>query len=352
MAADAEKWRAELKCCKKGKNARGIGIACGVHVSSNRTRPFDGAAATVRLNEDGSLTISTGDGEVGQGIRTIQAMIGAEIFGIGVDRVSVAPVDTAYSPYGLGVFADRGTTISGNAVLLAAEEARRKTLKVAAEILKADPADLSLIGGMVVSSQGQKIPLGEVAHYSIWRRHGEIITGQASFDPDTIPLDPQANMQGNPSTGYTFCAMATEVEVDRATGEISVIRVCTAHDSGTIINPLLAEGQVQGAVIQGLGYALMEDLQFDDGLVLTRNFRDYKIPTFLDVPAISVHFVESHESTGPFGAKGIGQTGTLLVAPSVGNAVFDAVGIRLTELPFTPERVWQQLKSGAGRDSK
>lgn len=343
---DAARWRKELQSHKDDKKPRGIGIACGVHVSSNRTRAFDGACAAVRLNEDGSVTVSTGDGEMGQGIRTIKAMIAAEVLDIDLAKVHVAPVDTAFSPYGLGVFADRGTTISGKAVQLAAEDARLKALNIAGEMMKVDPAELKLVEGMVISPDGQEVPLAKVANYAIWRPNGEVIIGRASYDPNTIPLDPRNSMHGNPSTGFTFCAMATEVEIDRATGEINVIRISTAHDSGKIINPRQAEGQIQGGVICGLGYALMEGYCVKDGEILTRNMRDYKLPTFMDLPEISIRFMESYEATGPFGAKGIGQTGALLVAPTIANAVYDAVGIRLTKLPMTSERVWQALNSG------
>jgi xanthine dehydrogenase molybdenum-binding subunit len=241
----------------------------------------------------------------------------------------------------LGVFADRGTTISGMAVLLAVRELRGKILATASEMLATNEVELT--DGIVAGKQGKRLTLGEIAKYSLWRRNGKPLSSEVAYDPDTIRLDSKVSFIGNPSTGYTFCAQAAQVEVDMGTGQVKVLRIASAHDSGRIINPLLAEGQVQGAIIQGLGFALSERLILEDGEVKNPNLRDYKIPTFLDLPEIKVHFVESCEETGPFGAKGIGQTGIITTAPTIANAVSDAIGARITQLPMTPETVWRAI---------
>ena len=347
---DADRWRAELKEAHRGNKHIGIGIAAGVHVSSNRTKAWDGSCAEAVINEDGSVTLLTGDGDCGQGLRTVLALIGAEVLRIPVERVSVKPVDTSYSPMGLGIFADRGTTISGKAMQIACEDVRDKAMEEGASMFDCPKSELQFESGAVKAPDGRSADLAQIAQHALWRSGGHILKGFANWDPDTIPLDPKANFEGNPSTGYTFCAQALELEVNSDTGEIKILKIAAAHDSGTIINPLIARGQIQGAITQGIGYALLESVKIgENGEVLNGTLRSYKLPTYMDLPGeLKIDFIESYEESGPFGAKGIGQTGTLLVAPCIANALHDAVGIRMREIPMTPEKVYRAIKEQGG----
>jgi hypothetical protein len=179
----------------------------------------------------------------------------------------------------------------------------------------------------------------------MWKPGGRPLHAVVTYDPETRKADPRQGFHGNPSTGYTFAALGVEVEVDEETGAVRVLRAVSAHDLGKLINPLLAEGQVRGAFAQSLGFATSEQFVIQGGRVVNDSLADYLVPTALDMPRqLKVVFVESDEKSGPFGAKGLGQTGTLTVAPAIGNAIRDATGARLTSLPLTHEKVWRSLQ--------
>lgn len=344
-----DSWRSEPKPELDDSLIRGIGVACALHVSSNRTRPFDGSSAVVRLNDDGSVAIVSGDGEMGQGLETVFALIVAETLGADIDSIQVAPVDTAYSPPGLGIYADRGTTISAKAVQIAADKLAAEILREAAEMLDVGPEDLQFQGGYVIGKgKDQKLSLGDVGSHALWRRAGHPLEALASYDPETTALDPANGYKGNPSTGYTFTALGVELEVNKETGAIEILRAVSAHDLGRTINPLLAEGQVKGGFAQGLGFATCEQLICEDGKVMNDNLSDYLMPGIFDMPRVfEVAFVESNEVSGPFGAKGLGQDATLAVAPAVTNALRAAIGRRLVDLPLTREKIWKSLQDNA-----
>jgi len=327
------------------KGNRGIGFACAIHSSSNRTQPFDGVIVRLRLNPDGSVHVITGDPDIGQGYRTVCAQIVASELGISIDRVAVPDIDTDFSPFGLGNFADRLTLVGGNALRGAALELKEKILELAAPLLEAQKSDLEYKDGSVIL-RGQPergLPLAEVAKRLLWKRGGNTISVEYAWDSlNTVQRNPQT-LEGNTHPTHSFSAQAVEVEVDEATGAIRVLRVVSAHDLGRAINPQAAEGQIEGAVSVGMGYALSENCEYDGGQSLTTNFRDYGMLRAPDLPRIETILVETNDPMGPYGAKGVGQTGTLLPAPAIANAVEDAVGVRLTELPMNPDRVLAAL---------
>jgi CO/xanthine dehydrogenase Mo-binding subunit len=339
-------WKCETNPQLHKNRRRGIGVAIGLHVSGNRTRPFDGSTATVRLNEDGSVMVISGDGDQGQGLDAVFALIVSETLGIDVDRIQIAQVDTQFSPPCLGIFADRGTTISAKAVQLATEKLVGEILNAAGDMVKLSPQNIRLKQGYIFDKQNKQLfSLSDVARHAFWRFNGQPLQGVAIFDPETTQLNPDNGYCGNPSTGYTFTALGIEVEVNQDTGEVKILRAVSAHDLGKLINPLLAEGQVKGAFAQGMGFATSEALILNKGKVMNDNLADYLTPNILDMPQrLEVIFVESNEVTGPFGAKGLGQTGTLTVAPALANAVMDAINVRLTNLPITSEKIWENLQ--------
>jgi putative selenate reductase molybdopterin-binding subunit len=327
---------------------RGIGLACCLHVSGNRTfLPFfDGAAAYLRINEEGEVLIKTGEPDLGQGSKTVFSQIAAQELGISVDRITVANVDTQDSPHGLGTFADRTTTLAGNAVKDAAIKARKVILKTAAKKLKVNINELNIKDGMVYSKDNPRFQISfiEVAKIVSYENVGGNLLVAGKFTPQGVTMvDPQTKF-GNISCAYPFVAQAAEVEVNKKTGGVKVLHIAAAHDLGKVINPLLAEGQVYGAIAMGIGYALTEDLKIVNGKVINDNFGKYRIMKADEMPKLDVMFVESNDPQGPYGAKGLGEPALTPTAAAIANAIYNAVGVRIKELPITPEKILAALE--------
>jgi len=327
--------------------ARGIGLACCNHVSGNRAfaREFDGGAGIVRIGREGKVLVYHGESDMGQGQRTVFAQIVAEELGISLDQVEVAQVDTDVSPFGMGSFATRGTVFGGNGVKAAAADAKRQVLEIAAQMLEANPADLEAKGGKIYvkGSPEKSIPFQKVAENSLYKRGGAPIVGTGFWVPDTVIPDP-VSKYGNISPAYPFACQIAEVEVDTETGQVHLLNYVAAHDVGRAINPQTTEGQIQGGVAQGVGWALMENMITERGRILNPNFRDYIIPGPLDLPPIKPILVEPIEPNGPFGAKGIGEPALNPAPAALANAIYNAIGVRITELPITPEKILKGLK--------
>jgi len=321
---------------------RGCGIACmwypvGFTVSANPS------AVTVKVNEDGTAMLVTGTVETGQGSLTVLAQIAAEELGISSDEVTVISADTDSTPMDTGAIASRTTYITGNAVRLAAEKAKEILFETAAPLLDATPAELTAVDHkiMIIDSPDRYISIGETAFRS-QTVLGIPVIGTASFNPHTEPLDPETG-KGKPFGTYVYAAQIAEVEVDTETGEVDVLRIVAAHDCGTPVNPALVEGQIQGGVAQGIGFALSEEILFDEGTQLNPGLRDYKIPTAMETPELDVIIVNNYDPTGPFGAKGVGEPTSVPTAPAILNAIYDAVGVRIYSLPATPEKILKAL---------
>jgi xanthine dehydrogenase molybdenum-binding subunit len=320
--------------------SRGVGYAALFHVGGGaRIYRSDGCGAIVKLDDFGRVSLITGATEIGQGSDTVLAMIVAETLGIPLDRVDVVNSDTAVKPWDVGAHASRTTFIAGNAARLAAEKIRGQLLAMAAELLDEPAERLAIAEGFVhVAGEPQRrVAYDRVVRSGHYRPAGQTLVAEAFYDPPTEMLD--KDLRGNVSAAYGFAAQAVLLDVDRATGRIVVRRVASAHDVGRALNPLAAEGQVHGGVHMGLGYALAERLVVDEGQVLTQSFMDYALLRAEDMPAIAVRLVESAEAEGPFGAKGLGESGVIAVAAAVANAVHDAIGIRFRELPIVAARV-------------
>jgi len=218
-------------------------------------------------------------------------------------------------------------------------------------VLEAPAGDLEIKDGEIFvrgTPEGRRTTVAEVARKSLFRRNGHAILGKGEFDSDTESQDHRIRY-GNESGAYNFACHAVEIEVDPDTGQVKVLDYVTVSDCGTVINPIGAEGQVEGAIAQGLGYTLSEGFVLDDGRLLNPNFGDYKLPTIADMPPLRREFANSYEPTGPFGAKGLGELGMDPVAPAISNAIFDACGVRIHELPITAERVWRAIQEKAAR---
>ncbi len=321
---------------------RGLGLALSAHVSGKRHfYDYDGSTVILSVNQDGRIMILCGEGEVGQGNTTILAQIAAEELGVPFEQVSIGDADTDTAPFVLGAFASRLAYVAGNAVRVAAAEAKTVILEAAAEFMETAPGDLEIRAGRVqlkgAPAGGASMSLGEVASRRNFRRGGKpiVVTGTWDADSESHGKD----KHGSESGAFSFCAHAVEVEVDPETGQVRIVDYAIATDSGTILNPTLARGQVDGGLIQGIGYALTEGMQIEDGQLQNPNFSDYKIPCMPDIPPMQSEFVPSYEPTGPFGAKGVGEISMDPVAAAIGNAVADAIGARIHTLPITPEKV-------------
>jgi CO/xanthine dehydrogenase Mo-binding subunit len=315
----------------------GRGIGCNRHPYGRTIWFRDRASAWLSLQADGTLLIRSGVTDLGAGQAASLCQIAAEVLGAPLDDISVYIGDSALNPPAGGTFATRQLYMSGNAVLHAARELRDRMAPVAADLLGADPDDLEFAGGRVRARRGEvSITLAELAaacdqrsistaHLSTWRAEA------GSFDPRTG--------QGDTFPDYTYGTHAADVEVDTETGQVTVLNYAACHDVGRAINPMRVQGQIQGGAMQGLGYALTEDMDIEDGYVQAILFANYLIPNAQDFPDVQVDIVESGEGKGPLGARGIGEPPIGNVAATIASAIQDAIGVRPDRLPMTPERV-------------
>lgn len=328
----------------------GTGFACTAHISG-----LLGTGAIVRLLEDGTVVLNTGAVDIGQGSDTVLTQICAEALKLPVDRVSLASPDTDGSPYNWGTTASRVTYTTGRAVVGAAAEVERQIKAHAAEILECSALDLELRPGGRVGITGvpeKELPFLAVSARAHWRKGGPII-GTHAWVFDQPAVDPKrAVVRGLPFPQigvYAFGALAVEVEVDETTGKVEVKRAWTVADVGRAINRQSVEGQLEGAFVQGMGFALTEEMVWDGPRLANPTLMDYKVPTTLDVPyEIHSHIVEHPEPDGPFGAKGVGEIGINVVASAIASAIADATGARLRRLPMTPEHVLRAMMERDG----
>ena len=298
--------------------------------------------AIVRLHADASVTVLATSVEMGQGTRTVFAQIAAEVLAVPVAAVFVATPDTAVTPYDQTTSSSRSTTMVGRAVMEAAEEVRAELLRLGAARLGVPAAVLRLEAGHVVEGD-RRAPYGELFRDRFGMAGGELIgRGVVAPGPSRAPL-------GGSTPFWEMAAGAAEISVDRETGAVTVEHYVSVADVGRCINPLACEGQDEGAVMQGLGHTLFEEMTYEGGQLLNGNLAHYRVPRAGDVPArLESHFVENADGPGPFGAKGIGEGSLIPVSPAIANALARLTGARITELPLTPERVWRALRE-AGR---
>jgi xanthine dehydrogenase molybdenum-binding subunit len=334
---------------KRGKATdRGVGMASLIHVGgAARVYKSDGCGTIIKVDDNGKVDVITGSSEIGQGSDTIIAQIVAEVLGVSMDDINIINNDTDVCPWDVGVHASRTTFVAGNSALGAAKKIKAQIMEIAAKNLGEEPEALEMKDGIIFSTKDKEknIPLGKVlrkAHYTLG---GRMLVAEHFYDPPNENFD--QTFRGNLSVSYAYGAHGVEVEVDRQTGQVKILNYIAAHDVGKAINPMLLEGQIYGGGLQGIGYALNERMIYEKGHLKNGNFLDYKMPTVRDVPPVQAVIVESDERDGPFGAKGIGEPGLVPTAPAIANAVYDAVGVRIKDLPITPEKVLKALKEKA-----
>jgi CO/xanthine dehydrogenase Mo-binding subunit len=343
-AGEAAKWSQELSGTdrKVGPLRRGRGIASMFYPIGLTERP-NPSGASVKVNPDGTMTVQVGILDVGQGAKTVLAQIASEEVGIPLESIRIIAGDTDSDPYDFGSVASRGTYAAGNAVKIATAAAKQCILQAAAEKLSVTTDALEAANGMVYVRGSPKkcIPIREAA--LICEQRGKPIAAVGSFNPPNTLLDTETG-QGSPYPTYAYATQVAEVEVDTRTGFVKVSRIVAAHDVGQAVNEALVRGQITGGIGFGVGQAIMENMVLDQGRTLNPNFADYIIPTAMDMPRVETLIVEEPEPTGPFGAKGVGEPANVPTAPAILNAIYDAVGVRINDLPATPERVLKALK--------
>ncbi len=308
--------------------------------------PYAFAAAMVKINVDGKVDLFTGATDIGQGSNTTLVMICAEELGVHIDDITLHVGDTSVCPVDLGAWGSRQTLMSGNAVKMAAAEAKRQLLEVAAYHLKPNIVyDLSIKDHWVHFTERpyRGVSYFDVVKDAIRGKEGNAIIGHGHYTP---------HGKGMVSPAYSFGVQAVEVKVDTETGKVDLVHITTAHECGKVINPIGLEGQVDGASVMAAGWALTEDLQTRNGKILNDNFRDYKLLLAEDVPEMTVIEIEAHEPEGPYGAKEAGEGLTIPTGAAIANAIYNAVGVRIKDMPITPEKVLRALEAKAAEENE
>jgi len=337
---------------------RGVGFACSSYLSGAGLpiywNDMPQSGVQIKIDRGGGVTVFCGSTDIGQGSDSVLAYVVAEVLGIQPEDIRVVTADTDLTPVDLGSYSSRVTVMTGNAAVEAAEKLRQLLFRVAAEKLDVPEDQLAAADRKIfdVADPDRFLTFAEAAQRAE-ARFGTL-GAVGSYRPPAAPGKYKGSGVG-PSPSYSYSACVVELEVDPETGFITVHKVWIAHDVGRAINPLLVQGQIEGSVYMGLGEALMEEQVFRSryGLHKTPSMLDYKSPTTLEMPEVESFLIETDDPNGPFGAKEAGQGPLLPVAPAVANAVYDAVGVRIDEIPITPEKILRALedkaRGGAGR---
>ena len=312
-----------------GALRRGRGLAIGLKAVISPTT----SVAIVNISADGSVTVYCGTIDMGQGSDTAMAQIVGEVLNMTAETIRIVPRDTDVTPYDMGTLGSRSLFHMGHAVRLAAEDAKARIAVLAREV--GEP-------------EGSNVPLGELFRKKYGMQAGNIV-GTGSYKPDYVPPDPATGLTPNATPFWMTAGCGAEVEVDTETGRLRILRLINVADVGNPINPKIVETQLSGAALMQLGFTLFEKMHIDGGQITNASLADYKIPGIHDVPVMENETVEAWQSNGPFGAKGVGELATFGVSPAIANAIDDAVGVRLTELPLTAESIYRALRDKAGR---
>ena len=312
-----------------GALKRGRGLAIGLKAVISPTT----SVAIVNIAGDGSCTVYCGTVDMGQGSDTAIAQIVGEVLNMAAETIRIVPRDTDVTPYDMGTLGSRSLFHMGHAVRLAAEDAKAKIAALAREA--GEP-------------EGSNIPLGELFRKKYGMQAGNIV-GTGIYKPDYMPPDIETGLTSNATPFWMTAGSGAEVEVDTETGHLRILRLINVADVGNPINPKIVETQLSGAALMQLGFTLFEKMHIDGGQVTNASLADYKIPGIHDVPLMENETVEAWQSNGPFGAKGVGELATFGVSPAIANAIDDAIGVRLTELPLSAEAIFRALRAKAGK---
>jgi 4-hydroxybenzoyl-CoA reductase subunit alpha len=356
----ASGWRARRGKLPKGKGSmrKGLGFACS-HYISGASKPVNWtgephATVKIKLDFDGSIVVLSGAADIGQGSSTILVQTVGEILGLDLSRIRVVTGDSELVPKDNGSYSSRVTFMVGNAAIDAAQNLKRVLVAAAARKLDAKPEEIECLGELYrAGAQDKGLTFNEVVTEALKDTGTITVTGNYSTLPQSHGGKKYRGAAIGGTMGYSYSAQVVEVSVDEDTGVVDVDKVWVAHDCGKALNRLTVEGQVQGSVWMGMGQAMSEETAYHEGLLITGNMLDYRVPTIQDSPPIEVGIVESNDPHGPFGAKEAGEGSLAAFLPALTNAVADAIGVRFNELPVTPDRVFAALekrrRAGNGR---
>ena len=339
----ASGWRSRKRRLPRGK---GLGMACS-HYISGASKPVNWtgephATVKIKLDFDGSLVVLSGAADIGQGSSTILAQTVAEVLGLDLSRIRVVTGDSEVVPKDNGSYSSRVTFMVGNAAIDASQNLKRLLIAAAARKLEARPQDIECLGEFYrAGAQDQGATFNEVVAEALKDSGTVTVTGNYSTIPESHGGKKYRGAAIGGTMGYSYSAQVVEVTVDEETGVVTIDKVWVAHDCGKALNRLTVEGQVQGSVWMGMGQAMSEETAYHQGLLVTANMLDYRVPTIEDSPPIEVGIVESQDPHGPFGAKEAGEGSLAAFLPALTNAIADAVGIRFNDLPVTPDRVFE-----------
>ncbi len=370
-------WRLDWKNRRSRGKRRGVGLACLCNVGgSGRIYRSDASGIMLKLDDFANVNVYYGGVEMGQGLHTVLTQTIAESLGVEPHKVIINPTDTGTCPWDVGTHASRGTFVACNAALMAVARMREKLFTHATELLPAlieknregwlkknpgkpaacvdqtlvsDPNRYLIEGGILHVRGGadepwMRVELGQLLRAIHFRTQGTMLTAEAFYDPPNELPNFNKGI-GNISATYAYGTQGASVEVDTDTGEVKIIRMAAAHDVGKVLNPMSIRGQINGGLAQGIGYALYEEVSSKEGKILNPDFTDYKIPTIgeMDFP-IDLDFIETEDGYGPYGAKGVGEPGLIPTAAAIANAIYDAIGVRIRQLPITPEKILNALR--------
>ena len=325
---------------------RGTGMAA-VNYPTGMNLGGDPSQALIHSTTTGTFVISLSSTDLGQGLKTVLAQIGAETLGVPVENVMVDTADSDTGPHCMGTFASRATHRVGNAIIMAAQEARQVMLEVAGEELEASPDDLETDGQGNIFVRGAPsrsiyiVDLALAAHF----KYARTISGRGMFMKPKSEVDPETGAMDPDSTEAHACTVA-EVEVDTETGQVEVLSIKSAYEVGRQVNPALVEGQIRGGAVMGMSHTLYETtapyypaIDHSPG-----GFSDYLLPGPADLPEIESVVLEYPSANGPYGVKGVGEMTANAPIPAIVNAIYDAIGVRIVELPVTPEKILRALE--------
>ena len=327
---------------------RGRGMAASWYGIA-RTATTDRAGAWAELDDGGTAKIVTGVTEIGEGILTVLAQVAADELGVRPQDVTLGDNDTARSPEAAHAGATRQTYMISNAVALACRDARTKFDPFMADYWGVEVEEIEAHNGEVWARDHHNLRMPMEDAVALCKNNGIVPVGAGSFTSEHTGLDP-VDGSGRPWQSYVFGTQVCEVEVDTATGEVQLLGVWAAHDIGRVVNPRGVEGQIEGGVVQAVGQALMEDYIQVDGQTTTPGFAKYILPTSLDVPQVTSVLVEDIDPNNPLGVKGIGEPAMVPTSPAIMNAIYDAIGVRITSLPATPEKVLVALREKRNKE--
>jgi 4-hydroxybenzoyl-CoA reductase subunit alpha len=331
-------------------------MACS-HYISGASKPVNWtgephATVKLKLDFDGSIVLLTGAAEIGQGSSTVLVQSVAEVLGLDLSRVRIVSGDSEVVPKDNGSYSSRVTFMVGNAAIEAAQNLKAVLIAAAARKLDAKPGEIECLGEVYRGgAQDRGLSFNEVVTEALKDTGTITVTGNYSTIPQSHGGKKYRGAAIGGTMGYSYSAQVVEVTVDEETGVVTIDRVWVAHDCGKALNRLTVEGQVQGSVWMGMGQAMSEEAAYHDGLMVTANMLDYRVPTIQDSPPIEVGIVESIDPHGPFGAKEAGEGSLAAFLPALTNAIADAIGLRFNDLPVTPDRVFAALEKRA-RDRK